>query len=342
MASKDHSRTTTRNVRWASGVVIAIGWAFSARNQALVDLLAAASAAWTFYVIWMTERIRRIHPVPVRAGIMAIAALLLAVGAWILARQILLVPPPARPLTPSEIADAVVKKLPPAIAGAEPKPKDISVPAPVPPTQKIPTPAEIAKEVVKTMTASQRPAPTFKDVPTTHPAWRFISAFARSEVSGCGDKLFCPDSLVTREEQAIFLLRGKERPDFTPPPCAAPIFSDVPCSSPFAPWINELARRGIAIDCGGGRYCPSATVSRMQMVVSALRTEEGADFTPPKCSTPTFRDVPCSHPSSPWIEELVRRGLPAKYGGGRFQPDKQATRADTAVFLVTAFHLPLP
>ena len=52
-----------------------------------------------------------------------------------------------------------------------------------------------------------------------------------------------------------------------PPACAAPPFADVPVTSPFCRWIAELARRGVVSGCGGGNYCPSASVTREQMSV---------------------------------------------------------------------------
>jgi hypothetical protein len=45
------------------------------------------------------------------------------------------------------------------------------------------------------------------------------------------------------------------------------MFNDVPASSPFCPWIEELARRGVVSGCGGGNYCPAAPVTREQMAV---------------------------------------------------------------------------
>jgi hypothetical protein len=45
------------------------------------------------------------------------------------------------------------------------------------------------------------------------------------------------------------------------------VFSDVPASSPFCRWIEELARRGITSGCGGGTYCPTNPVTREQMAV---------------------------------------------------------------------------
>ena len=85
-------------------------------------------------------------------------------------------------------------------------------------------------------------------------------------VSGCGGGNYCPTSGVTREQMAIFVLRTLD-PVLSPPTCTTPMFGDVPASSPFCRWIEELARRGIVTGCGGGNYCPVAPVTREQMAV---------------------------------------------------------------------------
>jgi hypothetical protein len=38
-----------------------------------------------------------------------------------------------------------------------------------------------------------------------------------------------------------------------------------------AAWIEQLATDGISGGCGGGRYCPEATVSREQMAAFLQR-----------------------------------------------------------------------
>jgi hypothetical protein len=45
------------------------------------------------------------------------------------------------------------------------------------------------------------------------------------------------------------------------------MFADVPASSPYCRWIEELARRGVVTGCGNGNYCPTAPVTREQMAV---------------------------------------------------------------------------
>jgi hypothetical protein len=50
------------------------------------------------------------------------------------------------------------------------------------------------------------------------------------------------------------------------------MFADVPASSPFCRWIEELANRGVVTGCGGGNYCPADDVSREQMAVFLAAT----------------------------------------------------------------------
>jgi len=38
---------------------------------------------------------------------------------------------------------------------------------------------------------------------------------------------------------------AKEGDGYVPPACTAPVFTDVPASSPFCRWIQELANRGV-------------------------------------------------------------------------------------------------
>ena len=45
------------------------------------------------------------------------------------------------------------------------------------------------------------------------------------------------------------------------------MFADVPASSPFCRWIEELVRRNVVTGCGGNFYCPGDPVTREQMGV---------------------------------------------------------------------------
>jgi hypothetical protein len=183
---------------------------------------------------------------------------------------------------------------------------------------------------------------SFPDVPPAHPFYRFVETLLHVGVTaGCTATTYCPDGVTTREQMAVFLLRAKEGGAYAPPPCTTAPFPDVPCSSPFAAWVQELVNRGITAGCGGGLYCPTSPVTREQMAVFLLKTHDGAAFTPPACTTATFSDVPCTSPFAPWVQELVARGITAGCGGGLYCPTDPVTRGQMAVFLTKTFGLTL-
>jgi hypothetical protein len=180
----------------------------------------------------------------------------------------------------------------------------------------------------------------FLDVPPANPFRNFVNTLARNAVTGgCGGGNYCPDAPVTRAQMAVFLLVAREGQGYAPPACVTPIFPDVPCSNPFAAWINELSARGVTGGCGSGNYCPDLAVARDQMAVFLPLTLEGSGYTPPACAVPTFGDVPCGNPFARWIYELVARAITGGCGGGNYCPTAPVTRGQMAVFLVTTFGL---
>jgi hypothetical protein len=108
----------------------------------------------------------------------------------------------------------------------------------------------------------------FLDVPAANGFCPWIEELARrGVVAGCGGGNYCPGLAVSRETLAVYLLKTKDGINYFPQPCGAPIFNDVPASSPFCPWVEELWRRGVVTGCGNGNYCPVLPVSREQMSV---------------------------------------------------------------------------
>ena len=109
--------------------------------------------------------------------------------------------------------------------------------------------------------------PLFGDVPAGSPYCRWIEELARrTVVGGCGGGNYCPAAAVTRDQMAVFVLRTLDA-SIDPPPCAMPMYGDVPANNPFCRWIEELTRRAVVSGCGGGSYCPTAAVTREQMGV---------------------------------------------------------------------------
>jgi len=115
--------------------------------------------------------------------------------------------------------------------------------------------------------------PDFGDVPCSNPFSKWINdLYQRGVTGGCGPAFFCPDAPVTRAQLAVFLLRTLEGTSYMAPPCVTPTFGDLPCTSGFARWVDELALRGIVVGCGGGNYCPDLAVTRGQMAVFLTAT----------------------------------------------------------------------
>ena len=114
----------------------------------------------------------------------------------------------------------------------------------------------------------------FDDVPADDRFAAWIEQLFREGISGgCdGGTLYCPNERMTREQMAVVLLKTKHGPDFAPPACKG-IFRDVPCVSPYAPWIEQLYSEGITAGCDGGyNFCPADSASRGQSAVFLART----------------------------------------------------------------------
>ena len=139
------------------------------------------------------------------------------------------------------------------------------------------TRAQMAVFLVRAVRGADFPAPrasgrTFTDVACGTFAAAEIEWIAAQQITaGCGGPFYCPGSPVTREQMAVFLLKAQLGSGYVPPP-ATGIFGDVPASDPFAPWIEDLAVRGIAAGCGGGNFCPDAPTTRGQMAALVNRT----------------------------------------------------------------------
>jgi S-layer family protein len=185
---------------------------------------------------------------------------------------------------------------------------------------------------------------SFADVQRASPFYRFVeSLLHRGVTGGCAAMTYCPSASTTRAQMAVFVLISREGAAYSPPACVAgsEAFDDVPASSPFCRWIEELANRGVVAGCGVGYYCPSNPVSREQMSIFVLRTLDPA-LNPPACVPPNlYADVPDSSPFCRWIEELTNRGVVAGCGGGNYCPNGSVTREQMGVFLAVGFGLTL-
>ena len=115
-------------------------------------------------------------------------------------------------------------------------------------------------------------AGAFPDVPCPSTFANWIEALSSEGITGgCGGGNYCPTSPVRRDQMAVFLLKAEHGSSYVPPACSG-VFPDVPCSSPFAPWIEQLAAENITGGCGNGNYCPGNNNTRGQMAVFVVKT----------------------------------------------------------------------
>ena len=178
----------------------------------------------------------------------------------------------------------------------------------------------------------------FLDVPLGHQFNAFVTTLVSNAITaGIGGGLYGVDQPTLRQQMAVFLLKARFGLCYVPPACTN-VFPDVPCTSVFAPWIEDLAARGITGGCGSGNYCPGNPVRRDQMAVFLLKTKYGSSHVPPPCEG-DFDDVPCASPFAPWIEQLADEAITGGCGGNNYCPGNNNTRGQMAVFITKTFDL---
>jgi hypothetical protein len=91
-----------------------------------------------------------------------------------------------------------------------------------------------------------------------------VEAVLRNGITaGCGGGNTARRAGAARSDGGL-PLKAEHGASYVPPDCKG-VFPDVPCPSPFAGWVEQLAAEGITTGCGGGNYCPPASVTRAQM-----------------------------------------------------------------------------
>ena len=182
----------------------------------------------------------------------------------------------------------------------------------------------------------------FNDVPTGSPIYSFVMSLVGAGVTaGCGGGNYCPNNSVTRAQMAVFLLKAKYGPWWSPPPATGTVFLDVPSGAFAAAWIEAVAAEGISGGCGGGNYCPNSVVNRQQMAVFLLKASRGSTYVPPACAG-VFGDVACPGTFTNWIERLYTLGITGGCSASPllYCPAGSVNRGQMAVFVVKAFQIP--
>jgi hypothetical protein len=113
----------------------------------------------------------------------------------------------------------------------------------------------------------------FSDIAASDPICPWVQELVhRGVTAGCGGGQYCPNNPVTRSQMSVFLLSAWHGAGYAPTPCSGSPFNDVPATSPFCPWIREMANLGITAGCGGGSFCTESPNTRAQLAVFLATT----------------------------------------------------------------------
>ena len=143
--------------------------------------------------------------------------------------------------------------------------------------------------------------------------------------AGCSPTRFCPNDRVTRIQMAMFMTRAMGLPTTT-----TDYFDDDDGLTGESS-VNAMARAGLTGGCGPRRYCPTGSVTRIQMAMFLVRA---LDL--PTTTTDYFDDDDGMTGESS-VNALAKAGLTGGCGPRRFCPTATLTREQMAAFLYRSF-----
>jgi hypothetical protein len=252
--------------------------------------------------------------------------------------------PPTSTRTPSGTPTGAPTNTPTAVPTGTPSPT-----APQATATRTSTPSGTpAATQAPTHTPTSTPTPTapratgtpcvvsFSDV---HSADYFYQPVAylwcRGVISGYNDNTFRPYADTTRAQLAKIVVLVQEWAVQTP---STPTFSDVPASHPFYAYIETAYARGIVSGYSDDTFHPYANVTRGQLSKIVVLARAWSISTP---TSPTFSDVPASHPFYAYIETAYAHNIISGYmcsGTGclEFRSANNATRGQISKIVCNA------
>jgi hypothetical protein len=116
------------------------------------------------------------------------------------------------------------------------------------------------------------------------------------------------------------------------------MFTDVLPTDYFYEAVRYLYIHGIVSGYADNTFRPNNLTTRGQLAKIAVLAKGWPIYTPP---TPTFRDVPASHPYYQFIETAYHQGIISGYGDGTFRPNNNVTRGQLCKIIVLAEGWPI-
>lgn len=194
------------------------------------------------------------------------------------------------------------------------------------------------------MQAGAAGAQIFNDVTASHVFYDYISLLSGLNVTaGCSANppLYCPDTEVTREQMAVFIVRALNGAVGTPLTYnTAPYFDDMQPASGYFPFVQRIKELNITAGCSitPPLYCSTSNITQGQMAVFMMRAWMQANnvttFTYP--TTPYFTDVPDTHPFFRFIQKMRELGFWNGCSATQYCESSPVTRAQMAPMILRA------
>jgi hypothetical protein len=115
--------------------------------------------------------------------------------------------------------------------------------------------------------------PYYNDVPSNSFGFQWIQKLTDLGITaGCGNNDYCPNDTVTRDDMAIFLVRGRIGSATPVVYNPTPYFTDVPSNYFAFPWIQRIKQDQITGGCTTTTYCPGSAVDRGDLAILLVRS----------------------------------------------------------------------
>jgi RHS repeat-associated protein len=117
-------------------------------------------------------------------------------------------------------------------------------------------------------------------------------------------------------------------------------FGDVPAGSTYEDSVRTLACKGITSGCAAGSFCPTSTLTRVQLAVFLMRAKYPGEFFT-YTATPWFPDdVPATHPFFKYVQKMKDDGITNGCATNRFCPDDPLRKDVAAIFIMRGKYQP--
>ena len=192
--------------------------------------------------------------------------------------------------------------------------------------------SEIAADGGGVKTGGDKSAPAFKDVSSANWAFEAVETMSALKlVNGTGYNSFSPGNNMTRGDFVTVLgrLYGIDPAEYR-----SSVFSDVPSSAYYSPYVNWANANGLVGGYGGGMFGPRDSITRAQMAVLMVRYARYVRIALPQTVGTKFSD----NGSIPkWAEADVYTARAAGYiqgkGNNTFDPSGTSLRTEVCALI---------